>query len=463
MGPLYRIPTAAATAVDFAATATTAAKKCSTKSQRQRLTMGAVGLIGLGSFIFMQVTIVPTQRLSSQAGDVPVVATQTNRLRYDWTRLERLSPLARQFAAHQSNCALPFHKFQMPGSGLGSNLHYHSQYLCNALEQGQYRIRTVFPWTWLDLEGCAAFENVTVDDYATGTVVVETTTATTLDKNETVATNPSRTTVFTRSSMSCFFPEAEPSCPQDYTMTAEQDSMVSGEFGGDPTCAMAVVQDNTLKPMVRASATEYYFTRISPMIQTEAERLLTVTFPPDGRVPPNLITIHMRWGDKGGEMPLQGADVYVQAVRTILEQRKDQYREQQNRRKHSSWSTTKKYPIVDSVYWNASYEEVNIYLGTEDINALNAFREAAPPAWNIFVDDFFPAAGSTSIMSVPTESKKAGLVTLALLLLSMEANTFVLTTASNWSRLINELRKNVLDPRCGDCTMHLDLVGDEWR
>jgi hypothetical protein len=71
-------------------------------------------------------------------------------------------------------------------------------------------------------------------------------------------------------------------------------------------------------------------------------------------------------------------------------------------------------------------------------------------------------AESSSGTGTANRTSGVGLVTLALLLVSMEANTFVLTTASNWSRLINELRKNVLDPRCNNCTLMVDLISDEW-
>jgi acetyl-CoA acetyltransferase len=43
--------------------------------------------------------------------------------------------------------------------------------------------------------------------------------------------------------------------------------------------------------------------------------------------------------------------------------------------------------------------------------------------------------------------ERTDLESLAALLVSMESNRFVLTRASNWSRLIDELRKNVVDPR----------------
>jgi hypothetical protein len=56
---------------------------------------------------------------------------------------------------------------------------------------------------------------------------------------------------------------------------------------------------------------------------------------------------------------------------------------------------------------------------------------------------------------------RPGLVALASVLVAMQADDYVLTTKSNWSRLINELRKNVLDPRCGDCTRLVDLAPGE--
>lgn len=53
---------------------------------------------------------------------------------------------------------------------------------------------------------------------------------------------------------------------------------------------------------------------------------------------------------------------------------------------------------------------------------------------------------------------KAGLQSLGALLISMQANRYVLSTGSNWSRLINELRKNIIDPRCGNCTTVAEFV-----
>ena len=52
---------------------------------------------------------------------------------------------------------------------------------------------------------------------------------------------------------------------------------------------------------------------------------------------------------------------------------------------------------------------------------------------------------------------RAGLVSLASLLVSLESNRYVLTLGSNWSRLINELRATVVDYRCGNCTKMINL------
>eukprot|EP01039_Chlorochromonas_danica_P007038 gene7036-7783_t len=58
---------------------------------------------------------------------------------------------------------------------------------------------------------------------------------------------------------------------------------------------------------------------------------------------------------------------------------------------------------------------------------------------------------------------------LIALLLAMEARYYILTTGSNWSRLIDELRKNVVDVQCGNCTEMVDLRRaysrnfDNWR
>lgn len=115
----------------------------------------------------------------------------------------------------------------------------------------------------------------------------------------------------------------------------------------------------------------------------------------------------------------------------------------------------------------------NIYLATEDRRAVQQFKDAATPkGWNVYVDQYFmdmrqyrtvgdETIWQTNNLNAEKSKGRAGLVALASLLLSIEADDYVLTTGSNWSRLMNELRKNVLNPRCNGCTNMVDLSPGE--
>jgi hypothetical protein len=324
------------------------------------------------------------------------------RLRYDWTGLDRLSPLAQRMAAHQSNCSVPLaNYYSRTAVGLGSDLHVYSLAVCNALHAGNIRVRTALPWIWFDTTACA---------------------------NDTT------------SAMTCYFPGSELLCPNDHVLTLQQESELvnMNQKGVDDLtiegigCAEYDVSD------IRAATTEFLFTRVSPLVQHEAERQLQLVF--GGVVPNNLITVHIRWGDKNTEMELVPVSDYIDAVEQILHQRTVQ------------WST-----------------DVHILLATEDPRAREEFEAAAPSTWQIYIDQYFLEMEEHRIASYnnnPIMSQnmggRPGLVALGSLLVAMEANDFVLTTASNWSRLMNELRKNVLDPRCNNCTSLVDLRYGEW-
>lgn len=237
--------------------------------------------------------------------------------------------------------------------------------------------------------------------------------------------------------MICYFPSSELTCPGDN----ENDTTTHVSFSNSYGCKGFLDKYNGTFgiPEIRAAAMEFLFQSISPVLLHEAERQLNLVFP-DGTVPPNLITVHMRWGDKRKEMKLRKVSEYIGAVRQILEKRKI-----------------------------GNEQSVNIFLATEDPEALKQFRDAVPSDWNIYVDQFYTEMLPYRIDEYnggPKMSKKlkgkTGLIALGSLLVSMEADYFVLTTASNWSRLMNELRKNVLDPRCNNCTIMIDLKSGEW-
>ena len=194
------------------------------------------------------------------------------------------------------------------------------------------------------------------------------------------------------------------------------------------------------KSELRGAAMEYLFTKVSPLLQEEAIRQVQSIFR-SSIAPENLITVHIRWGDKGFEMELIQIEEYINAVKSIVEERL--------------------IPVV------------SIYLATSDPQALIEFAEAAPSTWKIYKDILFHEYDLNSLMQYNQDENghlnmhydtggKSGFVALASILVAMEANYFVLTTASNWSRLINELRINVVNPRCANCTRMIDLLYDEW-
>ena len=55
-----------------------------------------------------------------------------------------------------------------------------------------------------------------------------------------------------------------------------------------------------------------------------------------------------------------------------------------------------------------------------------------------------------------------GLQVMASLVIALESDDYVLTTTSNFSRLINEIRKNIINPRFGNRTELIDLDTGEW-
>lgn len=150
--------------------------------------------------------------------------------------------------------------------------------------------------------------------------------------------------------------------------------------------------------------------------------------------PDDLITVHVRWGDKKREMKLVNMTDYIAAVQRI------------------------------SSDLGRNNSHANVFLATEDPKAVEEFRKLAPSEWNIYVDAYFEQFlphRQANYNGNPRMSKRLGgspgLVALASLLVALEANDFVLTTASNWSRLMNELRKNILQPRLDRPSLLVDL------
>jgi hypothetical protein len=353
-------------------------------------------------------------------------------LRFDWTNLTLISGLARRMAAHQSNCSLPLGNFVYRNRyGLGSDLHVWGQALCNGLESN-VRVRTVGSWTWVDQQACKTTDPA-LDLKAPTT---------------TIATTP----------MTCYFPTTEIQCLGDTLLVREHPTFDSAVYNiSRPNGVVKVECDSILeqvsKPELRTAVVEYLFSHVSELVVREADRQASLVFreAPGGKAPPDLITVHIRWGDKAKEMKLVPIQDYIQAVQKILKQR------------HAA-STTES-------GLQSSLEAANILLATEDPAVVEEFQKLIPSTWRVYVDQYFydmlphrvAEYNGSPKMSALLEGKP-GLKALGSLLVCMEANDFVLTTASNWSRLMNELRTSILDPRCNNCTTMIDLrrVRGEW-
>jgi hypothetical protein len=319
------------------------------------------------------------------------------RLHRDWRHNPPLSQYAKQIAAHQGDCTKQVASYMIDNKfGLGSHVVLWSQAMCNAIEEG-YRMRSNQPdWLWLDPEHC--------------------------DINQAK-----------KSPLLCYFPKSEYKCGD-----AKEVPVGNVTDPRDMVKVCKLCRNNKVsRKKWRAASTEYLFERVSPVIMQEAQRQIGLLFGAQG-IPDDLITVHIRWGDKFREMDLATIDEYMDAIKQLLP--------------------------------SDSHDKANIYLATEDPKALDEFLKAKPSGWNVYYDvtikelkAFRPKEGDYSASATFNNNKgRMGLVALGSLLVALEANMFVLTTKSNWSSIMNHLRTNIVDPRCGNCTKMIDLRPGFW-
>jgi hypothetical protein len=197
----------------------------------------------------------------SQAPDTHQFPSRVpGKLRFDWTNMTLSSDLAKRIHVHQNNCSLPLApNGTLYPYGLGSSLHSWSNGACGDLTQGVRTWTTntaKAPWIWLDETKCDA-----------------------------KAVSP----------LSCYFPSMELQCPNDVVAPS-----VIGKRKSYWGCADRILGNNTSSDdnmsALRAATTEYLFRNVSRVVIDE--RQLRLVFPEQGVVPPKLITVHLRWGDK---------------------------------------------------------------------------------------------------------------------------------------------------------------------
>lgn len=343
--------------------------------------------------------------------------TQCGRLKRQWLYNPPLSHYAKLIHKHQSNCSLPLATHHFDNTfGLGSHLVLWSQAMCNGMEAA-YRLQSYAPeWLWLDQDHC--------------------------DMQVQAKMSP----------MLCYFPASEHKCANHVSQNTMMPSAVNISDPRDRKrwCALTKTSGEA-KAQFRAASNEYLFQTVSPLVIQEAQRQIGIVFP-GGVVPDDLITVHIRWGDKFWEMDLPPIHEYIDAVNLLSLRASGQ----RNITKSSLSTTT----IVTTA---------NIYLATEDPKAFTEFMQAKPPEWNVYaditlheIDAFRPKKGNRASWAARNTKGRSGLIALGSLLVAMEANKFVLTTKSNWSTLMNHLRTQIIDPRCGSCTDVIDLRPGIW-
>ena len=97
---------------------------------------------------------------------------------------------------------------------------------------------------------------------------------------------------------------------------------------------------------------------------------------------------------------------------------------------------------------------MDVFLTTEDAKAVAAFRKAAPENWNVVVYDAAVSSdkvlyGRHGMADQARNHRESGYHSLVALVLAMQADAFVITSGSNWSRLMEELcLGRDLEPRC---------------
>jgi hypothetical protein len=345
-----------------------------------------------------------TKELPQEVVNTTLILPKSNTsLRNQWSYNAPISHYARLIESYQTNCSRKVMTYHVDNSfGIGSHLGLWSQAMCNAMEQG-YRIRIHNPvWLWMDQVFCS---------------------------HKTAIKSP----------LLCYLPRSEFRCgcdevPPELNVSDPRDKQRT-------SCALLKGEDDHILNEFRAASIEYLFQNVSPLVVQEAERQVGLLFGPKG-TPEDLITVHIRWGDKFWEMPnrsLVAIHTYMQAVSTLLHQQ------------------------------NGHNTTANIYLATEDPRAYQEFQNATPSGWNVFYDltveelsPFRPSRGNRASRTAKNSKGRAGLASFASMLVALEAKLFVLTTRSNWSRMINYLRMNIIDPRCGNCTRMVDLVPGVW-
>jgi hypothetical protein len=298
-------------------------------------------------------------------------------------------------------------------SGMAADLHVWGEDLCQAMVLNS-SLKTPTPWLWKDESLCS--DQTQGPGYTHG-----------------------------NSALSCYFGRAHQACS---ALPLPRTFVHNPAMGGAHRfCPLYKYTDMEERKAWRAAVTETLFTSINPKIVHMAKRLSFETFGPKG-APEDLILIHIRWGDKFIEMP----DQKVVSINHYFN-------------------------LAVEVVNSNNIKEPTVFLATDNVNAINEFLNIAPKHWKIVWDPTVCSKLYTKHL-IGREKEQAvscklaakfkgalGTLQLVALVLGMDAKYFLLTLCSNWSRMMDELRRSVIDPYCegseGSCSeMHnVDSAG----
>jgi hypothetical protein len=385
-------------------------------------------------FFFTDSSSGPEQEFNTNSIFVP--SRPPGKLRLDWANIKPLSKIAHELTNQRTNCSLPLNYYEAGQGGLGNELHAYTFAMCLAHQMGVRLYTTKF--------------------YFMDPDVVQS------------PRNPKRNSM---SVLDSYFTNLELLCEGDEDVAQNQQMAPKKRMkldvwklwrkrGKTDVCASIMdrpgFQGIYSNLDMRSSAIEAMFTAgLSPAIIDEAERQHTLVFPKGVPSSHQLITVHIRWGDKKNEMELVSIHDYIQSVYDV------------------------------ALAQNLKPNETHVFLATEDPVAVEAFQASMDPNWNLYIDQFFwdmlPHRNNVTqeVAGVANAGYgHVGLLAVGSLLVAMEANHYILTSASNWSRLINHLRRSIIRSHCadgnikpgdkpyndqGDCTSAIDLrKSDFW-
>mmetsp|Transcript_31987 Transcript_31987/g.70485 ORF Transcript_31987/g.70485 Transcript_31987/m.70485 type:complete len:244 (-) Transcript_31987:552-1283(-) len=199
------------------------------------------------------------------------------RLRHDWTSGEVHSPTAMLIARHQAQCTEFVYYYQQNNLGMGSDIHTWTQALCNSMQANASLLETEKSWVWNDNSFC---------------------------KNS-------------HAGLGCYFNKHK-YCPDSVPFPPSK--AYPGDIikaNRDLSSCPSLISDDASRQEWRRAAVEYLFSNVSSRLVSEVEAEIVPIF--GGAIPDDLITVHIRWGDKKGEMQLVTQAEYVAAIEAIAQ------------------------------------------------------------------------------------------------------------------------------------------------